>query len=248
MIKNLTVAVVIPTWNEAESLPRLLNSLVCQTQPAERILVVDGNSSDATVAIARSAKVDLLVCGTRGRGTQIAAGIRELTQDVIVVGHADMQFPADALERIRHYFQLHPECPGGCLGHRFASTRCWYRLIEWFDRHRASRGLSYGDQAQFFRRELLIANGGFPEQPFLEDLELATRLRTLGTPAYLDQPVLVSPRRFERHGLLWTIIRNWRIRQKYRREGHSSVAQLYAEYYQWYNEEVNNNHFPGTRI
>ena len=230
-MNDLTLAVVIPTWNEAEALPAMLKSLQLQSQPAEQILVVDGNSSDATTAIVKAAGVGLLIANGRGRGHQIAAGLRQLNQAIILVGHADMLFPVTALERIRQYLRDHPDCPGGCLGHRFASTRWQYRLIEWFDRQRAMRGLSYGDQAQFFRRECLAQVGGFPDQPIMEDFELSHRLMALGRPAYLNQLVTVSPRRFERQGIGKTLYANWRIRRQYHQRGNSAPMILPSEYY-----------------
>ncbi len=113
------------------------------------------------------------------------------------------------------------------LGSLLDQTQAADRLIEWFDRRRARRGHSYGDQAQFFRRGLLE----FPAQPIMEDVELAARLRTLGEPAYLDCPVTVSTRRFERLGLLRTLWQNWRYRHAYRRGGIAATRAIYERYY-----------------
>src|SRR5205823_5618203 len=94
------------------------------------------------------------------------------------------------------------------------------------------RGHAYGDQAQFFRRETLDRAGGFPDQPLLEDVELARRLRTLGRPAYLDRPVTVSARRYERLGWPRVLWANWRLRRLYRRDGEAACWRLYHDYYE----------------
>src|SRR5205823_2534981 len=125
---------------------------------------------------------EVLTVTVLGRGNQIAAGIELATEEVILVAHADMLFPSDALERVCRHLRDHSACPGGCLGHGFASARWMFRIVEWFDRRRAMRGHSYGDQAQFFRRSWLPQVGGFPAQPIMEDVELARRLRKLGRP------------------------------------------------------------------
>ena len=46
-------------------------------------------------------------------------------------------------------------------------------------------GLSFGDQGQFFRRAAIIAEGGFPKLPLMEDVELSLRLRAAGPVLYL---------------------------------------------------------------
>ena len=50
------VSVVIPVRNEADHLPRCLTALARQTYPLARltVLVVDGESSDGSAAIARA--------------------------------------------------------------------------------------------------------------------------------------------------------------------------------------------------
>lgn len=227
----LTLAVVIPVLNEARGLPVALTSLQQQTVRPGGVIVVDGGSWDYTPEIARESGATVLTSEARGRGNQTAAGVNAATQDIVVVGHADMVFPPDALDRIRGHFLSHTRCPGGCLGHRFDSDHWPYRLIEWFDRRRAVAGHSYGDQCQFFRRTALATVGGFPAQPILEDVELSARLRSLGRPAYLDCPVTVSPRRFERLGVVRTLWQNWRFRRAYRRGGVAATRAIFDGYY-----------------
>jgi glycosyltransferase involved in cell wall biosynthesis len=195
------------------------------------VVVVDAGSRDRTVEVAREWGAEVLVAREFGRGNQIAEGVAHATEDVILVAHADMRFPAQALQRVREHLTVHPACVGGCLGHRFDSRRWVLRVIEWFDRRRAARGMSYGDQAQFFRREALARVGGFPAQPMMEDVELSLRLRDLGPVAYLDRPVLVSPRRFEQRGIVRTLWQNRRLRAAYRRGGVAACGAIHERYY-----------------
>src|SRR5262249_32284083 len=59
----------------------------------------------------------------------------------------------------------------------------------------------YGDQALFVRRDAFERAGGFPEQPLMEDVELARRLRRLGRIVVVPATVRVSGRRFVTHPL-----------------------------------------------
>src|ERR1700730_9677434 len=59
------VSVVIPAMNEAECLPHVLPRL-----PAwiDEVLLVDGASTDATVAVARKIRPDVRIVTQQGRG------------------------------------------------------------------------------------------------------------------------------------------------------------------------------------
>jgi len=227
----MTLAVVVPALHEAAILPQTLESIRNQSRPPDRLVVVDGGSADETVAVAERSGAEVLVVPGRGRGGQIATGVANSREEIIVVAHADMVFPTAAFGTIRDFLTRHPGCPGGCLGHRFDSSKRIFRAIEWWDRRRAMRGHSYGDQAQFFRRETLERAGGFPDLPLMEDVELARRLRQLGRPAYLDVPVSVSARRYKRLGWPRVMFANWRLRRAYEQSGPEVCWSIFRRYY-----------------
>jgi rSAM/selenodomain-associated transferase 2 len=231
MTNPLRIAVVIPTLNEQAALPATLDSLAAQSEPATKIVVADGGSTDETTVLAQKRGAVVIIAPKKGRGCQIAAALKQVDDEIVLVVHADMIVPPGAIAKIRKRLAEDAACPGGCLGHQLDNPRRIYRWIEWWDRCRARRGMSYGDQGQFFRRELLEKHGGFPDQPIMEDVELSRRLRRLGRLAYLDCPVIVSARRFERSGLWRVILRNWLFRLTYRCAGSSACAAIYQRYY-----------------
>ena len=77
-------------------------------------------------------------------------------------------------------------------------------------------GIATGDQAIFVLRTAFDRAGGFPEQPLMEDIELSKRLRRLGPPACVFEPVVTSGRRWETRGTVRTILLMWRLRLLYR--------------------------------
>jgi glycosyltransferase involved in cell wall biosynthesis len=232
LVAALRIGVVAPTLNEEATLPAMLESLRRQTRVPDEIVIADGGSSDATHKIGASYSAIVVHPPRRGRGCQIAYAIERLNTDVVMVAHADMVFPANALAAVEKLMMTDPTCPGGCLGHRFDRRRLCYRVVEFMDYNRACRRrISFGDQAQFFRRELIASAGGFPDQPIMEDLELSLRLRTLGRPAYLGIPVTVSARYLDRNGYLRTIWRNVVLRWVYRRKGLGACQHIYERYY-----------------
>ncbi len=228
---EMRIAVIIPTLNEEAALGRSLDSIVPQLARGDEIIIADGGSTDGTLNLARHHGATIAPASKPGRGTQIAAALRDVDQCVVLIVHADMVVSLGALSAVRQALKETPHCPGGCLGHRFDSDSRWMRLTEWWDERRARRGMSYGDQGQFFRREWLNRQGGFPDQPIMEDLELARRLRRLGSPVYLDYPALVSARRFVRLGWCRTIVFNFILRVIYGTCGLRICESVYRFYY-----------------
>jgi glycosyltransferase involved in cell wall biosynthesis len=82
------VSVVIPTLNEEKNLPHVFGRL-----PAglHEIIVVDGHSTDDTVAVARRLRPDVRVVTQpgRGKGNALAAGFAVCTGDIVVTVDAD---------------------------------------------------------------------------------------------------------------------------------------------------------------
>jgi glycosyltransferase involved in cell wall biosynthesis len=82
------VSVVIPALNEARNLPWVLGRLPVTVH---EVVLVDGNSTDDTVAVARSQWADIRVVRqhARGKGAALATGLLAATGDIVVMIDAD---------------------------------------------------------------------------------------------------------------------------------------------------------------
>jgi glycosyltransferase involved in cell wall biosynthesis len=108
--------VVIPTLNEAENLPHVF---ACLPPGLHEVILVDGNSTDGTVAVAQSLRPDVkvLMQTGHGKGNALAAGFAACTGDIVVTLDGDGS--ADATEIPRFVAAL---CNGADFvkGSRFA--------------------------------------------------------------------------------------------------------------------------------
>ncbi len=82
------VSVVIPAMNEAENLPYVFKTL---PEWVHEVVLVDGNSTDNTVAVARELRPDVVVVKQtgKGKGDALIAGFAACTGDIIVMVDAD---------------------------------------------------------------------------------------------------------------------------------------------------------------
>jgi rSAM/selenodomain-associated transferase 2 len=208
------LSIILPVLDEAALLDDRLAALEVYRRRGAEILVVDGGSRDGTPVIARPA-VDRVLESPRGRATQMNAGAAASRGEVLLFLHADTQLPPDADTAIRRAL-AEDRAVWGRFDVRIDSTHLLLRVVESLMNRRSRwSGIATGDQAIFVRREAFLAVGGFPELPLMEDIALSKRLKRLARPACLRERVRTSGRRWERHGVLRTILLMWSLRLGY---------------------------------
>jgi len=104
------VSVVIPVYNEEESLPALLSrtQVACQqlTQKYEIILVDDGSSDSSGDMLSAAAEqpgshiVAVLLNRNYGQHSAIMAGFSHVTGDLVITLDADLQNPPEEIPRL----------------------------------------------------------------------------------------------------------------------------------------------------
>ena len=203
------IAVIIPALNEAANIVRAVTS--AWDGGADEVIVADGGSSDETCRLAEQNGA-LVVSASRGRAVQQNAGVKAASGDVLLFLHADNWLGREAIAQVRNAATQKKSDLCGALQQKIEAAPFIYRLLE---RGNAERvrwlGLPYGDQAIFVTRDLFEQVGGFPDEPFLEDVLFMQGLRRHSWPKLLPGPVHVSPRRWEKRGVLRQTARNWAI-------------------------------------
>ena len=190
-----SLSIILPALNDADMVKRFLSSGI-QTAPfVSEVIVCDGGSSDQTSDFARRLGAQV-VHSAPGRGLQVAAGIHHARSDVVFIVHADMKIDVEVPGRILDELNR-SGLQGGSVGCRFESPAPHFWILRHLNAARAKWfGMSFGDQGQFFRKDILPSLGGFPALPLMEDVELSFRLRAQEKILYLGGGIIVSPRRW----------------------------------------------------
>ena len=193
-----TLSVVVPTLNEANSLPHNLDSLRRSPGVVE-IFVVDGGSEDGTQAVVRQQQDPRvrLLSSIAGRGRQMNMGARQARGEWLLFHHADSILSPAAVGAIT---QLPDEARWGGFRHRFVPSNWKLRFISALHNWRCARtGVIYGDQSMFVRRSFFHALGGFAEEG-LEDLQFSDAALHLERPVLLPDEVCTDSRKFRQIG------------------------------------------------
>src|SRR3989339_1138191 len=96
-----TISVVIASLNEEEGIGQTLEELQ-QFLNGSHLLVVDGNSVDRTVEIAKNMGADILLQAGKGKGDAMFQGFSRVSSSVryVVFTDADFTYPAEYIPKM----------------------------------------------------------------------------------------------------------------------------------------------------
>jgi rSAM/selenodomain-associated transferase 2 len=178
------------------------------------VVVVDGGSTDGTAERA-APLADAVIAAPRGRASQMNAGAARARGEIFLFLHADVLLPegadgliVDGLQRARRGW--------GRFDVTLSGNHPLLRVVGTLMNLRSRlTGIATGDQAIFVTKSLFTAAGGYPEIALMEDIELSRRLKHFGPPLCLKHRLTASARRWEKHGVLRTVLRMWLLRLAY---------------------------------
>src|SRR3990167_10843174 len=193
----MKISVVIPTLNEEFHIEKTLQSINKQEGDYE-FYVVDGGSTDNTVAIAK--RYACVINSKRGRAVQMNVGAKLCTGDVLLFLHADTILPDNAFREIRKRMQDN-KIAGGSFYIAFDAVNFILRGISFITRFNF-RLFHFGDQGIFVRRDVFQKLHGYKDMPIMEDYDFCKRLRSKGKVILIRMPVISSARRFIKKGVV----------------------------------------------
>ena len=188
---------------------RALEALAPLRAKGHEVVVADGGSEDGTLELA-APLADRVILAPRGRARQMNAGAAAASGDALLFLHADTRLPPDAGALVSAALRRHA---WGRFDVRIEGAPALLAVIAFFMNLRSRlTGIATGDQAIFVRR---AAFRGFPEIALMEDVAFSKAMKRRSPPACLRDKAVTSGRRWERHGVLRTILLMWRLRLAY---------------------------------
>ncbi len=199
----MKISVIIPALNEEFYIEKTLLSVIRQEGDYE-FYVVDGGSTDNTVAIAK--KYTSVINSERGRAIQMNKGARLCKGDILLFLHADTLLPDNAFREIRKRMK-DDTVAGGSFYIEFDSDNLILRGVSFITRFNF-RIFHFGDQGIFVRRDVFQTLNGYKEMPTMEDYDFYKRLAGQGKVILLRMPMISSARRFVRKGVMKQLLIN----------------------------------------
>ncbi|HSW47873.1 MAG TPA: glycosyltransferase family 2 protein [Candidatus Saccharimonadales bacterium] len=102
--ESIKVSIVIPVHNEGEYIGACLESLMRQIDPADEIIVVNNNSTDNTVKIAKTYPVKILHEKTQGLTPTRNRGFNNAKYEIIARTDGDTILPSNWITMIKKSF------------------------------------------------------------------------------------------------------------------------------------------------
>lgn len=216
MVHDVQISIVVPAYNDPESLRECLAALQATAPAAAEIIVVDDASSDETPTVAARAGVILLrlprnsgPAAARNYGAQHAQG------DILFFVDADVVVAPNTITQVLAVFTQHRDI-AAVFGSYDAQPRAQdvmsqYRnlLHHFVHTHGDPNASTFWAGCGAIRRAVFFAVGGFDERrfprPSVEDIELGYRLRQAGYRILLDKSLQGTHlKRWTLRSVIWT--------------------------------------------
>ncbi|WP_419784039.1 TIGR04283 family arsenosugar biosynthesis glycosyltransferase [Maridesulfovibrio sp.] len=212
MSSILKISVIIPAYNEAETINSCIANVKKNCEENCEIIIVDGSADGSTLSAVDDSGVKL-IASPPGRAVQMNYGAQKAEGDILLFLHADTTLPPAAGTLVRKALNA-PCATAGAFKLGFDTHQ---RSLKWIAyiadlRCRIER-VPYGDQAIFISRSNFEKLGGFPEIPLMEDVEFFQNIKRQRLEiVILKESITTSARRYLAAGPLCCALRNTFLR------------------------------------
>ena len=221
----MKITMVIPIYNERRTIGKMLSQL--DALPGDwDIRFADGGSTDDTLAQI-GGRYPVIPC-PKGRANQMNHAAKDAAE-VIWFVHCDSILPRDAHAQITR--AVESGAKWGCFRIGFDSRGLFMSYNTVMSNFRAQRGIAFGDQGIWVRRDLFKEIGGYPSLPIMEDYEFSLRMGRSGIPiTRLPGRIITSSRRYQGRCPLIPAFQMVWLRHLYRRGADiEEIARRYRD-------------------
>jgi glycosyltransferase involved in cell wall biosynthesis len=169
------VSVIIPTYNSEKTLAKCLESIKAQTYKDIEVIIVDRNSEDKTIGIAKIYGVKFLQIQAEERTKQVNIGVRQAKGKYIYRVDSDFVLDPNVVEEAVEKCE-NEGYDAICIHNTSDPTISFWSKVRKFERD-CYKDDELNVAARFFKKEVFEAIGGFNESLVAgEDYDFHNRL------------------------------------------------------------------------
>lgn len=202
------ISIIVPILNEEKFISKFLEQF--DNFPKEiEIILIDGGSSDLTVELVSQSKFPIKISPKKGRAVQMNFGASLAKSQNLLFLHSDVKIALSQVEKAISLLEK-DKVFAGAFGILIDSDSKALKTISQTANQRSKfSGIAYGDQGLFLKKENFKKIGGFPEVPLGEDIKISQEIKKMDKITFLDDCLKISPRRWQKEGILFVTLRNW---------------------------------------
>lgn len=180
MVNNYLVSVVITTKNEEDVLERLIQSIKTQSYRNREIILVDNNSTDNTLGIAKKMNVRSYTAGPE-RSIQRNFGAKKSKGQYLFILDADMQLSSNVISECVELMSSDKKIGEIVIPEQSVASNFWGTVKAFERSFYNEKGDELTDAARFFRKDVFFKAGGYDETiTGPEDWDLPETIKELG--------------------------------------------------------------------
>ncbi len=181
----MRISVIVPTYNEGNTVRKCLEPLSRQTFEDYEIVVVDGHSKDDTVKAAKKYADKVIYDEGKGTGAARNLAVRAVDSEIVAFVDGDTIVPENWVETVDRAFKKGVVGVGGPLlpeGGNFSDKLIFFVCADLLRRMSSAIGWHQFSGANCaYLREAYLRSGGFREDlDMLDDVELSMRIKKFG--------------------------------------------------------------------
>ncbi len=212
----MKISVIVPTYNEGQTIEKCLKALKRQTFKDYEIVVVDGHSKDNTVEIAKKYADKILYDEGKGAGAARNLAVRAVDSEIVAFVDGDTTVPENWVETVNAAFEKGVVGVGGSLfpeSGGFLDKLLFIIGADLVRRISSALGSHHfsGANCAYLRGAYLKAGGFRQELDMLDDVDLSMRMKKFGKEKFEPKLYAVtSLRRTKQKGNVKTVVDYYR--------------------------------------